>query len=65
MESDRQILKCKPALQAYRLQLFWGTSLTLLLQKSLTYWNQSINLQSKSMDWFLYDKDVRHERVKG
>ena len=21
------------------------------------------NLQSKSMDWFLYDNDLRHERV--
>ena len=27
--------------------------------------NQSIDLQSKSMDWFLYAKDLRHERVKG
>ena len=25
--------------------------------------NQSIDLQSKSMDWFLYDRDLRHERV--
>ena len=31
---------------------------------SLSYGNQSIDLQSKSMDWFLYDRDVRHERVK-
>ena len=23
-----------------------------------------IDLQSKLMDWFLYDKDLRHERVK-
>ena len=22
-----------------------------------------MDLQSKSMDWFLYDKDLRHERV--
>ena len=26
--------------------------------------NQSINLQSKSVDWFLYVSDFRHERVK-
>ena len=26
--------------------------------------NQSIDLQSKSMDWFLYDNGLRHERVK-
>ena len=25
---------------------------------------QSINLQGKSMDWFLYDRDLRHKRVK-
>ena len=25
---------------------------------------QSINFQSKSMDWFLYEKDIHHERVK-
>ena len=26
--------------------------------------NQSIDLRSKSMDWFLYDNGIRHERVK-
>ena len=26
--------------------------------------NQSIDLESKSMDWFLYDNGIRHERVK-
>ena len=31
---------------------------------SLSYKNQSIDLFSKSMDWVLYDRDVRHERVK-
>ena len=31
---------------------------------SLSYRNQSIDLRSKSMDWFLYDRDLRHERVK-
>ena len=25
---------------------------------------QSIDLESKSMDWFLYNKEPRHERVK-
>ena len=24
----------------------------------------STDLQNKSMDWFLYDRDLRHERVK-
>ena len=31
---------------------------------SLLYRNRSIDLLCKSMDWFLYDKDRRHERVK-
>ena len=25
---------------------------------------QSIDFQSKSMDWFLYDRELRHEKVK-
>ena len=29
------------------------------------YRDQSIDLQSKSVDWFLYDRDLRHERVNG
>ena len=29
-----------------------------------TYRNQSIDLQNKSMDWFLYDRGFCHERVK-
>ena len=28
-----------------------------------THRNQSIDLLRKSMDWFIYDKDLRHERV--
>ena len=37
--------------------------LTLSSRKSLPYRNQSIDLQSKLIDWFLYDRDLRHERV--
>ena len=37
--------------------------LTLSWWRSLTYRNQSIDLQSKSMDWFLYDRSFRHDRV--
>ena len=29
----------------------------------LSYRNQSINVLCKSMDWFLYDSDLRQERV--
>ena len=39
--------------------------LSLSRQRSLSYRNQSINLLCKSMDWFLYDRDLRHERVNG
>ena len=38
--------------------------LTLSGRKPLSYRNQSIDLWSKSMDWFLYDNDLCHERVK-
>ena len=30
----------------------------------LSYRNQSIDLLCKWMDWFIYDNDPRHERVK-
>ena len=34
------------------------------MTEALSYRNQSIDLQSKSKDWFLYDNGFRHERVK-
>ena len=37
--------------------------LSLSSRRSLSYRNQSIDLQSKSMDWFLCDRDLLHERV--
>ena len=33
-------------------------------RRPLSYRNQSIYLLRKSMDWFLYDNDLCHERVK-
>ena len=41
-----------------------NVALTFSWRTSLSYRNQSIDLQRKSMDWFLYNKDLRHERVK-
>ena len=38
--------------------------LTLSWRRPLSYRNQSIDLQSKSVYWFLYDNGLRHERVK-
>ena len=37
--------------------------LALSWRRPLSYRNQSINLLSKSMEWFLYDNGFRHERV--
>ena len=39
-------------------------NLTLSCWRPISYRNQSIDLQSKSVDWFLYDIGFRHERVK-
>ena len=38
--------------------------LTLSWRRPLPYRNQSIDLLRKSMDWFLYDNGLRHERVR-
>ena len=38
-------------------------NLTLSWRRPLSYKNQSIDLQSKAMDWFLYDNGLHHERV--
>ena len=37
--------------------------LTLSWRRLLSYRNQSTDLRSKSMDWFLYDNGLRHERI--
>ena len=37
--------------------------LTFSWLRPLSYRNQSIDLLRKSMDWLLYDNDLRHERV--
>ena len=38
--------------------------LTFSGRRSLSYRNQSIDLYSKSMDWFLHDRDLLPERGK-
>ena len=38
---------------------------SFMAEVPIIYRNQSIDLQSKSMGWFLYDRDLRHERVNG
>ena len=39
-------------------------NLTLSWRKPISFRNQSIDLLRKSMDWFLYDIGLRHERIK-
>ena len=39
-------------------------ALTLSWRRLLSYRNQPIDLLCKSMDWFLYDNDLRQERVE-
>ena len=34
------------------------------MTESLSHRNQSIDLLCKSMNWFLYDEELRHEREK-
>ena len=38
--------------------------LTLSWRRPLSYRNQTVDLLCKSMDWFLYDNGLHHERVK-
>ena len=38
--------------------------LNLSWRRPLSYRNQSIDLRSNSLDWFLYDNGLHHERVK-
>ena len=50
-------------------QFFWSISCTskmlliLSWRRSLSYRNQSIDWLCKSIDWFLYDRNLWHERV--
>ena len=54
----------------WKVLILKNDSITFLRLVSLSWWrrlsyrNQSIDLQSKSMDWFLYDNSLHHERVK-
>ena len=43
---------------------FQDIILTLSWRRPLSYINQSIDLLHKSMDWFIYNNGLRHERVK-
>ena len=57
------VINVKTQFLVFLLDLIWN-ELALLWRRPLSYRNQSIDLRSRSMDWFLYDNDLRHERVK-
>ena len=53
---------------------FWHTNskasieifyLTLSWRRSLSYRSQPNDLLYKPVDWFLYDRDLRHQRITG
>ena len=48
----------------WRLLSLLQRALTLSWRKSLSNRNQPIDLPYKSVDWFLHDRDFRHEIVK-
>ena len=50
--------------QKYNVLDTFVRSLTLSWRRPSSYRNQSINLLRKSVDWFLYDNGLYHERVK-
>ena len=60
------LLICLPDIPRILLQIMIQEDhLTLFSwRRSLSYKNQSTNLFCKSMDWFLYYREFRHERVK-
>ena len=47
----------------FRIEAVVFTHLTLSRRRLLSYRIQSIDLRCKSMDRFLYDNGLRHERV--
>ena len=61
--SATEVILC---LKIIQLPHIWGKCkhLTLSWWRPLSYRNQSIDLQSNSMEWFLYNNGLRHERVK-
>ena len=50
-------------LKKWSIWLKWiNRTFALSWRRSQSYRKQSIDLQSKSLDWFLYNRDLRHER---
>ena len=56
--------KLNEKLKKMRMQMEETVSINIPWCRSLSYKNQSTEWLRKSMDWFLYDRDLCHERVK-
>ena len=56
--------KLNQKLKKMRMQMEETVSINIPWCRSLSYKNQSTEWLHKSMDWFLYDRDLCHERVK-
>ena len=56
------VSKC-PSFEMFENGNICSGHLTFLWRWSLAYRNQSIEFHCNSMDWFLYDRDLRRERV--
>ena len=79
ISSETPSQKCRKVLQNFEkifffTNVFFGNekfpntdftkNLTLSWRRPISYRNPSIDVLCKSMDWFLYDIGLRHERVK-
>ena len=74
MKSTNETVNYDTEIKAYQFELEVGvmkninpgerTGLNLSWRKSVSYRNQSVDLLFRSMDCFLYDTDLSHERFK-
>ena len=53
----------KNSLKSILMTLFETTVIKSFMTEPLLCRNQPNDLQSRSIDWFLYDRNFRHERV--
>ena len=49
--------------QQQKLMSLFSKSKEVVIKYMIIYILLAKSMQSKSMDWFLYDNDLRHERV--
>ena len=64
-EKDAEPNKRRLDLHVIELQLYDGQVINSFMAEFPIYRKQFVDSQIKSMDCFLYGRDLRHERVKG